>query len=169
MRCRAGGTGRCKRARRRLATLADPARTARALLPGLEALIVEKRVLADAVWARIRRQFEANKMAAAMYTMNYLPASQTPDKKLAQTVADTPLPWLIKLPSDFSANRMQRELATLAIQRIARNDPRVAADQLERIAPSLKTGEKSWAWSQIGLAGGAAASAGSDGVVPAGR
>ena len=118
--------------------------------PVLEALILEKRVLADAVWARIRRQFEANKISAAIYTMNYLPASQAPDKKLAQTVADTPLPWLIKLPSDFSANRMQRELATLAIQRIARNDPRMAADQLERIAPSLKAGEKSWAWSQIG-------------------
>ncbi|MBL8374456.1 lytic transglycosylase domain-containing protein [Accumulibacter sp.] len=118
--------------------------------PVLEALILEKRVLADAVWARIRRQFEANKISAAIYTMNYLPASQAPDKKLAQTVADTPLPWLVKLPSDFSANRMQRELATLAIQRIARNDPRMAADQLERISPSLKIGEKSWAWSQIG-------------------
>jgi soluble lytic murein transglycosylase len=118
--------------------------------PILEALILGKRVLADAVWARIRRQFEANKISAAIYTMNYLPASQAPDKKLAQTVADTPLPWLSKLPSDFSGNRMQRELATLAIQRIARNDPRMAADQLERIAGSLQAGEKSWAWSQIG-------------------
>nr|MBP6708844.1 lytic transglycosylase [Accumulibacter sp.] len=33
--------------------------------PILEALIIEKRVLADAVWARIRRQFEANKLTAA--------------------------------------------------------------------------------------------------------
>jgi soluble lytic murein transglycosylase len=79
--------------------------------PVLEALIIDKRVLADAVWARIRRQFEANKIAAALYTMNYLPASQTPDKKLAQTVIDAPLPWLIRLPGDFSGSRMQRELA----------------------------------------------------------
>jgi soluble lytic murein transglycosylase len=118
--------------------------------PVLEALIVEKRVLADAVWARIRRQFEANKMAAALYSMNYLPASQTPDKKLAQTVIDTPLPWLSRLPGDLSASRMQRELAVLAIQRIARNDPRVAAEQLSRIAPALNAGEKAWAWSQVG-------------------
>ncbi|MBL8395261.1 MAG: lytic transglycosylase domain-containing protein [Candidatus Accumulibacter sp.] len=117
--------------------------------PIFEALILDKRVLAEAVWLRIRRQFEANRIPAALYTMNYLPASQTPDKKLAQTVADTPLPWLIRLPSDFSASRMQRELAALAIQRIARNEPRVAADQLERIAPSLKNGEKAWAWSQV--------------------
>ena len=69
-----------------------------ACYPVLEALIVNKRVLADAVWARIRRQFEANKIAAAMYSMNYLPASQTPDKKLAQTVADAPLPCRATAP-----------------------------------------------------------------------
>ena len=118
--------------------------------PVLEALIVEKRVLANAVWARIRSQFEANKIAAAMYSMNYLPASQTPDKKVAQSIADKPLPWLIRLPGDFSGNRLQRELAVLAIQRIARNDPRMAAEQLQRISGSLQAGEKGWAWTQIG-------------------
>ena len=41
-----------------------------ACLPVLEALIWEKRVLADAVWARVRRQFEANKLSAARYSMN---------------------------------------------------------------------------------------------------
>jgi soluble lytic murein transglycosylase len=53
------------------------------------------------------------------------------------------------LPSDFSANRMQREMAALAIQRIARNDPRQAAEQLGRVAASLAANEKGWAWSQI--------------------
>ena len=43
-----------------------------------EALIMEKRVLADDVWARVRRQFEANKLAAGRYTMNYLPAHAFP-------------------------------------------------------------------------------------------
>jgi len=118
--------------------------------PVLEALIVDKRVLADAVWERIRRQFEANKIPAALYTMNYLPASQMPEKKVAQTLADTPLPWLSRLPADFAANRAQRELAALAIQRLARNDPRAAAEQLGKIAAQLKGGERSWAWNQIG-------------------
>jgi soluble lytic murein transglycosylase len=36
--------------------------------PVLEALILEKRVLADDVWARIRRQVEANRLAAARAT-----------------------------------------------------------------------------------------------------
>ncbi|WP_300454971.1 lytic transglycosylase domain-containing protein [Accumulibacter sp.] len=131
-------------------TLAEPPESC---YPVLEALIVDKRVLADAVWARIRRQFEANKIAAAIYSMNYLPPSQTPDRKLAQTVAETPLPWLTRLSGDVAANRMTRELAVLAIQRIARNDPRMAAEQLNRIAPSLSAGEKGWAWSQIGWQG----------------
>ncbi|WP_291988681.1 lytic transglycosylase domain-containing protein [Candidatus Accumulibacter sp. ACC007] len=118
--------------------------------PVLELLILEKRVLADAVWARIRNQFEANKTTAAAYSMNYLPPSQTPDKKLAQTIIGAPLPWLIRLPGDFSGNRMQRELAVLGIQRIARNDPRMAAQQLQRIAPSLNKDQQAWAWAQIG-------------------
>ena len=118
--------------------------------PVLEGLIVEKRVLADQVWARIRRQFEANKLAAARYTMNYLPASQTPDAKVAQAVSDSSLPWLLKLPPGLAASRMNRELAALAISRVARSDPRQAADLLGRIESQLQPGEKGWAWSQIG-------------------
>jgi soluble lytic murein transglycosylase len=118
--------------------------------PVLEALIYDKRVLADEVWARVRRQFEANKTAAARYSMNYLPASQTPDPRQAETVVDQPLPWLVRLPANFSASRMNRELAALAIQRMARNEPRVAADQLSKIEGKLQASEKGWAWSQIG-------------------
>jgi soluble lytic murein transglycosylase len=117
-------------------------------------LIVDKRVLGNDVWQRIRRQFEANKMAAARYSMNYLPTSQTPEIKVAEAVAEKPLPWLAKWPISTSAsaplNRMNRELAALAISRIARSDPRLAAEQLSKIESRLQAGEKSWAWSQIG-------------------
>lgn len=116
--------------------------------PVLEALIVDKRVLADDVWARIRRQFEANKMAAARYSMNYLPPSQTPDARLIDNVIERPLPWLVKLPGG-TLSRMQRELAALAVQRIARNDTQQAAEQLARLESRLQAGERGWAWSQI--------------------
>lgn len=117
--------------------------------PLLEALIIDKRVLADQVWARIRRQFEANKLAAARYTMNYLPPSQTPDPRVAQAVSETPLPWLVKLPAGWTGSRMNRELAALAISRMARNDPRQAADRLALIEAGLQGSEKGWAWTQI--------------------
>lgn len=45
---------------------------------------------------------------------------------------------------------MNRELSALAISRIARNDPAMASEQLEKIEGHLQTGEKGWAWSQIG-------------------
>ena len=121
-----------------------------ACYPVLEALILEKRVLADAVWARIRRQFEANKMAAARYSMNYLPPSQTPDTKVSFAVVERPLPWLVGLPASFAGSRMNRELAALAISRIARNDVRMAVERLEKIENQLHAGEKGWAWSQVG-------------------
>jgi soluble lytic murein transglycosylase len=119
--------------------------------PVLEALIVGKRVRADDVWARIRRQVEANRLTGARHSMNYLPQSQTPDAKTAAAVTNSPMPWLAKAkPSD---SRMYRELAALAVARIARADPRVAATQLERLDERLSAGEKGWAWSQIAWQG----------------
>lgn len=119
-------------------------------LPVLEALVIDKRVQAEDVWARIRRQFEANRPVAGRYSMNYLPASQTPSDKEAKAVSETPLPWLAKLPSGTLESRKGRELAALAIARIARSDPRMAAEQLQKLAPRLQAGEKGWAWGQIG-------------------
>ena len=117
--------------------------------PVLEALILEKRIAADDVWARIRRQVETGRLTAARYSMNYLPQSQTPDSKTALAVTDKPLPWLTK--SVFSPdNQMHRELMALAIASIARNDPRMAADQMKKFATYLKEKEAAWAWSQIG-------------------
>lgn len=128
-------------------TLVD---TPESCVPVLEALIYEKRVLADDVWQRVRRQFEANRMGAARTTVQYLPTSQTPDARQMDAVADKPLPWLVKLPAGFSSSRTSRELAALAVGRIARNDPRVAAEQLGKIEGRLQTSEKSWAWGQVG-------------------
>ena len=118
--------------------------------PVLEALIVAKRVLADDVWARIRRQIEANRPAAARFSMNYLPQSQTPDAKTAQAATESSLAWLAKLPANFAQSRMQRELAAIAVARVARNDPRMAAEQLARLEGKLHADARAWAWSIVG-------------------
>jgi len=122
--------------------------TPEACYPVLEALIIEKRVLADDVWARIRLLIETKRLSGARYAMNYLPQSQTPTPATAKAVTDSPLKWLVK--TSPSTDRMYRELAALAIARIARNDPRMAAEQLEKIESRLQPDEKGWAWSQIG-------------------
>jgi soluble lytic murein transglycosylase len=118
--------------------------------PVLEALIWEKRVLADEAWARVRRQVEANKIAAARYSTNYLPPSQTPTGAQLDAALERAMPMLAKLPSNWAEKRMGRELVAIAIQRIARNDPRQAAEQLEKLGSRLEDSERGWAWSQIG-------------------
>ncbi len=118
--------------------------------PVIEALIWEKRVLADEVWARVRRQVEANKIAAARYSTNYLPPSQTPTAAQFDAAIERPLPMLARLPANWAEKRLGRELAAVAIQRIAKNDPRMAAEQLERLAPKLEESERAWAWGEIG-------------------
>lgn len=116
--------------------------------PVLETLIWNKQVLADDVWLRIRNLTEANKVAGARYTMNYLPPSQTPDSKAALAVTDNPMPWLAK--TTIGGDKTNRELAAIAISRIARNDPRMAVEQLTRLSTQLQDNERGWAWGQIG-------------------
>ncbi|MGE5493052.1 MAG: transglycosylase SLT domain-containing protein [Actinomycetota bacterium] len=117
----------------------------------LEALIWEKRVLADDVWTRIRRQFEANRTNWAKATMHYLPASQSPDGRQVDAVVDKAMATLVKLPANWAATRLGRELAALAVQRVAMNDPRAAAEQLEKLQDKMGDSERQWAWSQIAV------------------
>ena len=119
--------------------------------PVLEALIWEKRVLADDVWARTRRQFEANRVNWAKQTMFYLPPSQTPETRAVDAVIASGPGYLARQPANWYSTRPGRELAAIAIQRISPNDPRFAADELEKIQSRLQDSEKQWAWSQVGL------------------
>ena len=124
--------------------------TPEACYPVLEALIIGKRIQADDVWARIRRQFETNRLSGARHTMNYLPESQTPDAKVLQAFTKSPTRWLAKLPINALSQRKNQELAALAISRIARNDPAAAAEQLARIEAKLPVEARGWAWGQVG-------------------
>ena len=119
--------------------------------PVLEALIWEKRVLADDVWTRTRRQFEANRVNWAKQTMFYLPPSQTPETRAVDAVIASGPGYLARQPANWYATRQGRELAAIAIQRISLNDPRVAADELEKVQSRLQESERQWAWSQVGL------------------
>ena len=119
--------------------------------PVLESLIWEKRVLADDVWARARRQFEGNRTDWAKQTLFYLPPSQTPETRSVDSVISSAMGYLVRQPSNWNSTRQGRELAAIAIQRIATNDPRAAADELEKLQSRMQESEKQWAWSQIGL------------------
>ena len=131
-------------------TQLEPPEACRAVL---EALIRANRVTADDVWVRARRQFEANRTGPAKATLAALPISQTPDSKALDLVISSPMAYLAKQSGNWYATRAGRELAALAIQRIAANDPRAAASELEKLQGRMQAAEREWAWSQIALQG----------------
>lgn len=117
----------------------------------LDALVSNQRMTSDDVWNRARRQIEANRPAWAKTTLNYLPEGQAVEVRAFDSVISSPMAYLVRQPANWSASRSGRELAAIAIQRIATNDPRVAADELEKIKSRLQDSERQWAWGQIGL------------------
>ena len=129
-------------------TMADPPEACRTLL---QALVRENRVTSDDIWARTRRQFEANRTGPARTTLDWLPPAQSPDARSFDQMTGSAMAYLVKQPANWSSSQTGREMTALAIQRIAANDPRAAASELERLQPRLQESERQWAWSQIGL------------------
>ena len=131
-------------------TMLDAPEACRALF---DAAVMNQRLSVDDVWARVRRQIEANRPAPAKLTLAYLPDSQAPNAKLLDSALNSAMGYLVRQPANWSTSRSGRELAAIAIQRIATNDPGVAAEQLEKLASRLHESERQWAWSQIALQG----------------
>ncbi len=121
--------------------------------PLLDRLVASQRLSADDVWLRARRQLEANRPAWTRTTLNYLPDSQMPDSKQLDNAISSAMGYLVRMPSNWYANRTGRELAAFAIQRLATSDPRVAAAELDKRQERMQDGERQWAWSQIALQG----------------
>jgi len=119
--------------------------------PIFDALVSSQRMGSDDVWSRARRQLEANRPQWTRTTLNYLPDSQLTDGKSFDAAINNPLSYLVRQPGNWYSSRAGRELAIFAIQRIATNDPRVAADELDKLKNRLQESEKQWAWSQIAL------------------
>jgi soluble lytic murein transglycosylase len=129
-------------------TMLEPPEACRAVL---DLLVRDNRLTTDDVWARTRRQFEVNRPGPARLTLAALPASQAVDAKALDKVIDSPMAYLAKQPAGWSSSRSGRELTALAIQRIAANDPRAAAAELEKLQGRMQDSERQWAWSQLGL------------------
>ena len=121
--------------------------------PVMDALVANQRISTDEVWARARRQVEANRPGWARTTLNYLPESQMPDSRAFDSAISSAMSHLVRQPGNWSGSRAGRELAAFAISRLAANDPRVAAEELEKIKSRLHDAERQWAWSQIALQG----------------
>ena len=126
--------------------------TPRELPPGCiamaEQMLDASRLLDRHVWERIRALADANQLAAIKRTAEYLPDNQALDLRQLESAFNQPGAWL-KRGSDLRT-RPQRELVLLAVGRLAKTEPRDAADWWKRIGkkPFTET-EHQWAWAQI--------------------
>jgi soluble lytic murein transglycosylase len=121
--------------------------------PLMAALRSEGRLGDDDVWARLRSLLEVRKLDAAGATAAWLPKGAGPSAKTLDRIVDKPQRYLEKLPTGFARNRLSREMALFALQRLARQDPLAAAAQLKRIAAGFSEADRAYAWSQIAWIG----------------
>jgi len=113
-----------------------------------EAFIHAGRLRVKDVWQRARVLFEARQLSAAQRVLEYLPADEAPDARLLSQAATSPEKFLASGPSALE-QRPQRELALLAITRVARSEPRAAAEFLRTLGERLPEADRAMALARV--------------------
>jgi soluble lytic murein transglycosylase len=114
-----------------------------------EHLIRASRLLDRHVWDRIRALADANQPGALKRAAEYLPDNQALDLRQIDAAFNQPEAWL-KRGVDLRT-RPQRELALIAVGKLAKSEPREAAAWWTKLGkkPFTET-EVQWGWAQIG-------------------
>jgi soluble lytic murein transglycosylase len=118
-------------------------------MPLMERLITDKRLDADDLWQRVRRLTENKKTAAARQLFRYLPAASARDARAIDTAVEHPARYLTQLPAHFAERQVGRELALIAVARMARSDPAPAAHLWRGIERHFGDEDRAYAWGQI--------------------
>lgn len=101
------------------------------------------------VWQRIRVLLEAGQMTPARRTMAYLPLAERPDEKLLTAAATEPAKLLARTPENLAAQPV-REMVLFAIVRLARNDPRLAAEYVSSgLGQKLPPADRAYLWGRV--------------------
>jgi soluble lytic murein transglycosylase len=104
------------------------------------------------IWERLRRQWVLNKIKDARAVASWLPTDEAPAAKTVDAVVEHPARYLAKLPEHFADSRRGRELAGLAVLRMARADARVAAARWQDIENRIPAEERGFVWGRLALA-----------------
>ncbi len=112
------------------------------------------RLDADAVWLRVRELFDAGEFTEARRTFGYLPAGEAPRARYFTDAVHHPQRLFAggrkQLAERFS-HRPIREVAKLAVMRIAANAPGSAAQQVEGpLGSALSDEERGDLWGRVG-------------------
>ena len=95
-----------------------------------ERLIAEGRFDSGQTWDRVRLLLDNGQIAAAKRMLASLPKGETHDERLLQLAAGNPQRVLASPPLNLE-RRANREMLRFAFVRVARGDPRAAADALK--------------------------------------
>ncbi len=99
-------------------------------------------------WLRARRQVALNKLNLARQTLSIMRVNANDAAGGLDAVLSRPVIYLERVgtPND----EMQKELATLALVRMARNEPGSAASALRRFGSGLDRAQQEYVWGIIG-------------------
>lgn len=103
------------------------------------------------IWERLRRQWATGRFQEARTVAGWLPADAAPAAKAVDTVVKQPAQHLARLPGNFADQRGSRELAGLAVLRMARADVRIAALRWQEIEARFPATERSFVWGRLAL------------------
>ncbi|MBK6637262.1 MAG: lytic transglycosylase domain-containing protein [Rhodocyclaceae bacterium] len=134
--------------------LDEPKALPDACVEALTEFVARGQIGDDDLWRHFRRLGEkklANDAArlAPLFKTQLLERKSL--SKALDAVAANPLRYLERLPADFSRQRSGRELAINALQRLAMQDPALAARHTERLAALLDPAGAAYAWGQVAL------------------
>jgi soluble lytic murein transglycosylase len=127
------------------ALLTDPKWYGDGCVDLITALAINQQFSTDDVWQQIRLAYEQNYTSAGSKLVDAL-GNQRPDPVLFDQAASTP-PLL--LARGVGPDAQSHQLALLAITRMARNDPAMAAATFASVAPSLSSPERAIGWGTI--------------------
>ncbi len=111
--------------------------------------LARDRIPAKQIWRRARILFEAGQMNPARRTLAMLPQSERPDEKLLAAAPTEPAKFLARPPENLK-DRAVREMVMLAIVRLAKSEPRRAAEHVgSGIGQKLMPGEREYLWGRV--------------------
>lgn len=105
---------------------------------------------ADAVWWRFRRQIDSRQPERARGTMAWLAQDQRPAAQRLDQALGSPAAFLDRMPANFAVTRSGRELAIVALTRLARQDAMAAYARFMRISDRLGHDDRSYVFTLLG-------------------
>jgi len=117
--------------------------------PSLRAAVSRGKVSTEEVWQLFRRRADTRSPSRASGVLEWLGGST----KTYRTVLRNPTRYLKRLPKKWANSKVGREMAMVAVARIARSDVGAARAQFLRISGKLSASEREHIWATLALRG----------------